>query len=486
MCKNWIILLFFLDSTLALAQFERTHTPARFLDTVPNAVSDSLKERLSRKAKSVTGKLSQANFIKSLYEKHNEALTKFYNDDFFIQDDEIADYLQIVLQRVLSDNPLIKGSLKIYAFRSPTPNAITFWDGTIGVTLGLLARMHNEDELAFVICHELAHYYDQHIDKRIAEIARINYDPEIEKEIKSIKYDRFEKYTKLKKLYNDLGLSIYHHNRKEEFRADSIGITFMMRTSYHPQAALRLMEILDSASISQFDLKMNLRTIFNFQNYPFKEQWLDHSKSNMIHQMGDEEVGDSDTIKTHPDCKRRIMALKNILIGNGLSIKPISNTTNELAERVNKRSEMEMVESENYFKHYGRSMFLSLALLQKYPNNFYLHGMIGRNLAQIYLSMKNHQFGKVVSFPDDRYEDSYNLILSFLQKLRITEVASLAYYYMVSRPEVYFRDEEFLYSLWYSAQMPMSEISAVSVKDDYLTQFPSGYHASFFKSKLAN
>ena len=485
MRRNWIVLLILFDATLALAQFERTYTPAQFLDTIPNAVNDSLKARLVRKVKLITGKSAQRSFTKSLYEKHNEALLKFYNDDFFITNDELTDYLQSVLRQVLKVNPQIKGNLSIYAFRSSYPNALTFWDGTIGVTLGLLARLNNEDELAFVICHELGHYYDQHIDKRIAEIARINYDPSIEKEIKSIKYERFEKYTKLKKLFNDLGLSIYHHNRKEEFRADSIGLMFMMHTSYHSQASLRVMEILDSANVSRYNAKIDLRNLFSFPNNPFKEQWLEYSKTNMAHKTEVEEFGDSDTTRTHPDCKRRIVALKNILTKNGVSIMPISNT-NALSERMGKRSEFEMIESENHFRHYGKSLFLSLEFLQRYPDNFYLHGMVGRNLAQIYLSMKGHQFGKVVSFPDDRYEESYNLVLSFLQKLRIMEVASLAYNYMVSKPEVYFQDEEFLFSLWYSAQMPMSEFSAVSVRQDYLKQFPSGYHSSFFKSKSAN
>jgi Zn-dependent protease with chaperone function len=481
--KYCIGVVFVFQFVLAHAQFEKTYSPAIYLDTIPTEVSDSLKARLARQKKRITGKTTVRNFTYSLYEKHNESLVQFFNEDYFIQDDELTDYLHRVLQKVIRFNPQIKGDISIYAFRSSVPNAFTFWDGTIGVTLGLLARMENEDELAFVICHELAHYYAQHVDKRIAEIARINYDPQIEKEIKSIRSDQFEKYSKLKKLFKDLGLSLSHHNRGEEFQADSIGLTFMLRTDYRPQASLRLMEILDSANAPRYKKLIDIRKAFTLTKYPFKEAWLDYQKSVMYHKTGDEDFGDSDTVRTHPDCKRRIVALKEILRANQLSTERIPLNTDATIRSIATRSEFEMVDTENHYKHYGKSLFYALALLQKYPGNFYLTGMVGRNLSQIYQSMKAHQFGKVVSFPDDRFEENYNRVLSFLQKLRIMEAAALAYYYMVEKEEIYFHDEEFLFSFWYASQMPMSDLSANLVKDDYLQRFPNGKYTSILNQK---
>ncbi len=479
--KYWILVITFLQTTTIFGQFEKTYSPAPFLDTIPRDLNDSLKARLLRQKKAIKGKPSQRNFIYSLYEKHNESLVRYFNDDNFIDNDEITDYLHQVLVKVLRSNPQINGDISIYAFRSSVPNAFTFWDGTIGVTLGLLARIENEDELAFVISHELAHYYAHHIDRRIAEIARINYDPQIEKEIKNIKSDQFEKYTKLKKLFKDLGLSLNYHNREEEFQADSIGLTFMLRTAFRPQASLRLMEILDSANMPRYKKNIDLKKTFTFSKYPFKDSWLEYTKSPMYHKTGDDEYGDSDTVRTHPDCKRRIGLLKEILAKNRLSTERVVLTPDVTIRYIAKRSEFEMIESENHFKHYGKSLFYTLALLQQYPVNMYLHGMVGRNLSLIYQSMKDHQFGKVVPFPDERLEESYNRVLSFLQKLRIMEVASLSYNYMVEKEESYFQNEEFLYSFWYSAQMPMSDLSANLVKEDYLQRFPEGKYVSILK-----
>lgn len=49
-----------------------------------------------------------------------------------------------------------------YIERNYTPNAYAWQSGTVVVTLGLLAQIDSEAQLAFVLAHELAHYQQQH------------------------------------------------------------------------------------------------------------------------------------------------------------------------------------------------------------------------------------------------------------------------------------------------------------------------------------
>ncbi len=476
--KYFLFFIGLFNAFVAFSQYEHSYSPAQIQDTIPQEVAEYLRTKLATQKKALSAsKVLHRNFVFSLYEKHNETLIKYFNDDYFIVKDELTDYLQSVLKRILQSNPQLQDQITIYAHRSSSPNAFTFWDGTIGVTLGLLTRMENEDEVAFVICHELAHYYGNHIDSRIQEIAKANYDPEIEKEIRSVSNNRYEKYTRLKKIVKDLNLSLKHHSRGEEFAADSIGLTYFLRTTYQPKASVRLMEILDSAHVSKYRKNIDLKKSFSFQKYPFKESWLTYTKSAMKHNMSDEDYGDSDTVQTHPDCKRRIASLKRQLQRKEISFSSnlkSSESTNTIA----RRSELEMIESECHFKHYGKSFFYALALLEKYPNNIYVHSMIGRNLALIYQSLKDHQFGKTVQLPDERLDENYNLVLAFLHNLRIMETASLGYNYMTSKSESYFTDEEFLYALWLICRTPVSDLSAQLVKEDYLKRFPEGRFVS--------
>src|SRR5687768_16680775 len=74
-------------------------------------------------------------------------------------DDTVTQYLSSITDRLLKDAPRLRERISIYAMKSASMNAFATPDGMILVNLGLIARMDNEDELAFVIAHEIAHVY---------------------------------------------------------------------------------------------------------------------------------------------------------------------------------------------------------------------------------------------------------------------------------------------------------------------------------------
>jgi len=58
------------------------------------------------------------------------------------------------------------GDLRVYVLEDPTMNAETLPNGAVVVFTGLLLRMQNEAQLAFVLGHEMTHYYNRHSVKR--------------------------------------------------------------------------------------------------------------------------------------------------------------------------------------------------------------------------------------------------------------------------------------------------------------------------------
>jgi hypothetical protein len=236
------------------------------------------------------------------------------------------------------------------------------------------------------------------------------------------------------------------------------------------------MEILDRAHLPMYTQQIDLRQRFKFDKYPFKESWLTYVKSNIKHNTSDETYGDSDTTHTHPDCKRRLAAIRRQLEAKSIATRRVENA--DATFEIARRSELEQVASECHFKNYGKSFFMALTLIDKWPENIYVHSMIGRNLALIYQSLKDHRFGKTVQLPDERLADNYNRVLAFLHNLRTMEVASISYQYMVTKNESFFDDEEFLYSFWFVSKLPVSDLSPQLVKDDYLKRFPQGRYAS--------
>ncbi|MFY8035800.1 MAG: hypothetical protein ACOVMQ_01475, partial [Cyclobacteriaceae bacterium] len=77
-----------------------------------------------------------------------------------------------------------------------------------------------------------------------------------------------------------------------------------------------------------------------------------------------------------------------------------------------------------------------------------------------------------------------NHFLSFLHNLRLTEMGSLAYYYVTAQPEDYFDNEDFLYAFWLVSHFQLAESSHRLVKDSYLEKYPQGKYKLRLNEKL--
>ncbi|HET6990948.1 MAG TPA: M48 family metallopeptidase, partial [Bacteroidia bacterium] len=79
------------------------------------------------------------------------------NDSMSLYINRVADSL------LLKQDPELRHKLNFYLLRSPAVNAFTTDQGIIFVTVGLLTRLHNEAELAYVLAHEVIHYKRHHV-----------------------------------------------------------------------------------------------------------------------------------------------------------------------------------------------------------------------------------------------------------------------------------------------------------------------------------
>jgi hypothetical protein len=74
---------------------------------------------------------------------------------------EINQYLDQIKDRLLSDFPEMKDQISIFVYKSTAPNIYT--DGKVVIiNLGLINKVENESELAFIIAHEMAHIMLKH------------------------------------------------------------------------------------------------------------------------------------------------------------------------------------------------------------------------------------------------------------------------------------------------------------------------------------
>lgn len=458
----------------AFPQFDNNYIPALVQDTIPVSVHLQLRAKLETdKARIAEPKSQVSAFIRELYEKRTDFVTENFNADYFIVDDELTAYLKTVLDNIYKANPALPRETSVYPFRSSAINAMSFGEGTIAFTLGLLARMETEAQVAFVLCHELAHYHRHHSDLQAANYARLNFDKDVRKKVKQINRSEYGKFTRYQQLMKSLSLSITRHSRDKEFEADSVALLYYLNTSYDLSAPLRTLEILDSADMAPFTANLDLKKHFDLPSYAFKDQWLAYTRSNTWY--ASQHSGDHDSLRTHPSCTKRIEALKGQLQRTPrLAGRYNVDHNRSLTRRMATRSEFEMTASMFHFRQYGDALFRSLVMAERYPHNAYLHARISECFYELYTYQKNHELGKVLDLPDARYQENYDRFLTFIHTLRLTELAAIAYHYPLARLERCGNDEYFLYAWWRSAQVEMSQTDPQKIKMEYFSKFPDG------------
>lgn len=117
---------------------------------------------------------------------------------------------------------------------SKRPNLVNAWvtaTGDIFVTKGMLAFAQSEDELAYIIAHEIAHIENMHPDRRIA----------MRKGIKAT-FGPTSLVEKLTGATEQLTVSLNQYN---EIVADRAALYLMYEAGYDPEAALRFLSRLD-------------------------------------------------------------------------------------------------------------------------------------------------------------------------------------------------------------------------------------------------
>lgn len=471
--KKLLFVFFILITTSCFCQVEKNYLPVNITDTIPSQLYTQMQLRLKQdkaKIKSAGEKRDACNYKCELFEKQTEYVIDLFNDDFFMIDSTFTFFLNKIQDKIYEANPSLKKETRIYAFRSEIPNAFCVGEGTIGFNLGLLTRMENESQVAFIICHELAHYHLRHAEKKITKLTFLNFDKELKKEIEKIKEGKYNKYSKLKDLMHGLTFDVTKHSRSGENEADSMGLNYLINTTYNPLAAVRAMEILDSSDAPLYKNNINFKKYFNSAKYPFKDSWLEYDTLNFVYKKHET----VDTMRTHPDCKKRIKFLQVQLNNNSRVKKGLAPPDNNLYKEMMIKSEFETIESEYQFKELGSALYKSLSLLEKYPENAYLHAIVGKCFYEIYYYQSIKEFGRVVEMPDNRNTFSYNQFLAFIHNLRFAEVGKIGQNYVEERATKFGDDQEFLYAMYLNSKIPASALDKTLITNKYKEKFPAG------------
>ena len=155
-------------------------------------------------------------------------------------DPVINEYIKFVGSKIaaVSDRKDVVYHFKV--IESDEINAFALPGGWVYIYTGLLRRLRNEAELAFVLGHEVGHIVGRHAIRRLQLIYGIDF-------VLALTFGGKELSPAEREFLNLLlNLVVAGYSRKEELEADVMGAYYTGKAGWNPEASVETIKLLDS------------------------------------------------------------------------------------------------------------------------------------------------------------------------------------------------------------------------------------------------
>ena len=171
------------------------------------------------------------------------------------KDKKAINYVRCVAQSIVSELPQKwrNQAWEVQVFDDKSANAFALPGGKIGVHTGLLKVAKNQDQLATVIGHEVAHVLSKHGAERVSQQMGLQMAMQA---TDAIKKNKKKNAASQKSLMSALGLGaqfgvLLPFSRKHESEADLYGIDLMAKAGFDPRQSVDLWVNMSKASNSR-------------------------------------------------------------------------------------------------------------------------------------------------------------------------------------------------------------------------------------------
>lgn len=205
--------------------------------------------------------------------------------------DDISLYLTKIKNHLIQDEKLAQ-KINIHLLKSSAVNAFATHQGVIVISTGLLERLDNEAQLAYIISHEISHYVkkhgiNSHVENRLEEKNNKEYR----------KKSDIEKY-----------LLISSRSRDHEVEADEYAFHFYKNSNYSSLAPKEVFQILKTSHLpskletsinnlnSEIDDKVYVST--DFSDTPVSELDKDFTKKISTHPAIEDRITNANVFTT--------------------------------------------------------------------------------------------------------------------------------------------------------------------------------------------
>lgn len=339
---------------------------------------------------------------------------------------EYKNYIEELISYIKSKNNSIQDiEIRPYIVTSEEVNAYNTGEGSIFINLGLFSTLNNEEELVFILGHEISHQVIEHQYNGINNYYSTMYGNEVQEKLKEIKKSKFNKGRQIENVYKETLLNFRHHSREAESEADSFSFELLKNTDYNISTSIKALHQLAVSDSEYFNMVDLLKANFNFTEFPFKDQWLKSVASisdKMLLKLSKEL---KDSLSTHPNSKLRYEHL--LEKSKDLQTNKTTNFTinNELFNKIKSVAKYENI---NYLiknKNISKALYLTLIAQNEGDKNQFITKSLLNCLDTIYLTKKDHTISNYVESKSSYLSPEYNKLITFIDNITLIDLKEL-------------------------------------------------------------
>lgn len=287
----------------------------------------------------------------ALLEREHITRSVFAIDDLLMSGrilfgDPMSAFVEEVGQKLLAANDRtdLMESLRFYVLKSTEVNAYATSNGVVIVTVGLLSRIENESQLAFILAHEIQHYIQKH------SLQQFKRQKTKKKRANGVVDDDDENLKE-----------IYQFSKENEMEADEKGFEMMVRSGYDLVEGVFVFDMLKYGEYPFLEANLSLDS-FESGDYKFPKTLKDAVEMEVKSlEIADgkhlEELGNDDN-STHPSLDRRVVRLRDMIDGVAKSKRAFFLVGEERFRLIQKLARHELLLVYVQRADYGQLMYL--------------------------------------------------------------------------------------------------------------------------------
>ncbi len=355
--KQLFYAFIFLSGTFAFAQTKEEYKPLISSGYIPEDIRklsyDKFKDDLGTMDKNTADRKTTEEFLLM----SNYRVDELLQSGKILFNDPISEYCEKILDEILKDDADTRAKIRVYTIRSSIANAFATNQGILFVTVGLMAQIENEAQLAFVLAHEVSHFKEKHT---------LNSYLENQKIIRGKGEYRHYGYNESIKLLSQ-------YSKDKEFEADELGCNIIIDTDYAVDEINYVFDVLQYSYLPFDEIPFD-KSFFNddYLKIP-NEFFLDSIYPIVIKENHD------DSESTHPNIVKRKERVKNNL-KNKKGGGKLFIVSEEDFNNVRNISRYELLRLNLLDRNYPKALYNSYLLSLENPDEKYIKTSIAKAL----------------------------------------------------------------------------------------------------------